>query len=123
MAFTEYKGCLHIHLSPDIKNGQLDEIVNAAKSACLDFLALTPHTPRRERYSDYFLLEGYSNGILILAGDEADECSGLNHILFFGNKGWLGKTNIEKTLSFAEKNSSLSFAAHPDGKHRLFGFE
>ena len=112
-----------MHLSPDIKTECPDEIFYAAKNAGLDFLVLTPHTPRRRIYSDYFLMEGYNNDVLIFAGEEADEFSGLNHVLVYGNKNWLGKTNIEKTLFFAEKNSSLLFAAHPDGKHRLFGFE
>ncbi|MCM8824642.1 MAG: hypothetical protein NC937_00610 [Candidatus Omnitrophica bacterium] len=101
----------------------MNEIASAAKKAGLDFLVLTPHTPARKRNPDYFLIEGYKDGIVLIAGEEADERSGFNHVLVFGNKGWLGKTEVEKIVFSSEKESFISFAAHPDGKHRLFGFE
>jgi len=123
MCLFEYTGCLHVHISPGKHHDLLDEIAYDAKKASLNFLLLTPHTPSSLKHQEYFSVEGYRNNVLILAGEEADEKSGKNHILVYGNKNWLGKKPVETMVSSIKENDLLSFAAHPDGKHRLFGFE
>ncbi|MCM8758613.1 MAG: hypothetical protein NC906_02420 [Candidatus Omnitrophica bacterium] len=123
MSFNEYKGCLHIHLSPDLKKDFIDDIVSAAGDSRLDFMILTPHTPYRKKRADYFSIEGYRNGVLLLAGEEADEKSSLNHIIVYGVKNWFGKRNLETIVKDIEKKSLLAFAAHPDGSHMLFGLQ
>ena len=123
MMLNEYTGCLHIHLNPDIRDDNFNIIVSGAINSGLDFLILNPHTPCRKRSLDYFLMEGYRDGVLILAGEEADEKTGLNHILVYGKKNWVGRRPLEEIVKFIENNSLISFAAHPDGKHRLFGFQ
>lgn len=122
MNLSEYTGCLHIHISHSIKDDMLDSIICDAEKANLDFLILTPHTPSRKKWDDYFSLEGYRKNILVLTGEEADEKTGTNHILIYGNKSWLGKQPVEKIVSSKTKDSLLMIIAHPDGRHRLFGF-
>ncbi len=119
---NEYIGCLHIHINPGTKRQTLESIFHDARKSGLDFLILTPHTPSKRKWNDYFSLDGYRNNVLVLAGEEADERSRLNHILIYGNRSWLGKQPVEKIVSCQRKDSLLMFAAHPDGKHRLFGF-
>lgn len=123
MSFIEYRGCLHIHIDPNTKKDFVDEIVFAAKDSCLDFIIFTPHTPKHKKYSDYFSIEGYKNGVFILAGEEADAKSGLNHILIYGGNHWLGKSRVEDIVENIKINSLLAFAAHPDGRHMLFGYQ
>lgn len=123
MVFNEYIGCLHIHLNIEKQKDFFDEIVLDAKKANLNFLILTPHTSKRKKHQNYFYSEGYKDRILVLTGEEADEKTGLNHLLLYGNRQWLGKTKVENILSSKKNKPLLTFAAHPDGKHKLFGIQ
>jgi len=121
MVFNEYIGCLHIHINQETEKQTLESIFCEAKQSGLDFIILTPHTPFNRRWNNYFSFEGYKGGLIVLTGEEADEGSGQNHILIYGNKLWLGKKPVEEIVSH-QNNSLLMFAAHPDGQHNLFGF-
>ncbi len=123
MDLYHYTGCLHIHLKIDGKKEHFDEIISGAKEAGLNFFILTPHTPHLRNSTEYFSIEGYKDGVLFLAGEEADEKTTFNHLLLYGKKQWQGKQDVEKIINLLKENSCLSFAAHPDGKHRLFGFQ
>ncbi|HPP66437.1 MAG TPA: hypothetical protein PKX05_00815 [bacterium] len=116
----EYIGCLHIHINQKINKHIPDTFWAGAQKTGLDFLILSPHTPSKKQWNNYFSLEGYKNNLLVLAGEEADEKSRLNHLLIYGNKSWMGKQAIENIVS-QKNNSLLMFAAHPYGKHTLFG--
>jgi len=121
MDFNEYIGCLHIHINQETEKQILESIFYEAKQSGLDFIILTPHTPVKRRWDDYFSLEGYKDGLIVLTGEEADEGSSQNHILIYGNRLWLGKKPVEEIVSH-QNNNLLMFAAHPDGQHNLFGF-
>ncbi|HOL35855.1 MAG TPA: hypothetical protein PK303_09045 [bacterium] len=123
MSFKEYTGCLHIHLNPEQYDKCLDTIAQCARNSGLNFLILTPHTPRNKKHNDYFPCEGYRNKVMILTGEEADEKSPFNHLIVYGEKNWVGRQSIQKIIKRIENNSLLAFAAHPNGKHRIFGIE
>ncbi|MGB9643299.1 MAG: hypothetical protein ACPL3Q_08920, partial [Candidatus Ratteibacteria bacterium] len=123
MGFKEYTGCLHIHLDPEQYEKCLDEIAHYARNSGLNFFILTPHTPRNKKHSDYFHCEGYHDKVMILAGEEADEKSSFNHLLVYGKGNWVGRQPIEKIIQRVENDSLLACAAHPYGKHRIFGIE
>ncbi|HOJ31416.1 MAG TPA: hypothetical protein PK165_07760 [bacterium] len=123
MNFREYTGCLHIHLNPVVRDEYLDDMAADAGRAGLNFLILTPHTPKNKKHKDYFLGEGYRNNVMVLAGEEADEKSVFNHLIVYGDKNWVGRQPIHEIIKQVENYSLLAFAAHPYGKHRIFGIE
>ena len=68
--FREYKGVVHVHsfLSGD-SSGKLEEIIQAAQSNRLDFVAMTEHT-ERDINTAALTLQGIHSGVLFLNGNE-----------------------------------------------------
>ncbi|MFA5645871.1 MAG: hypothetical protein WDA18_05910 [Candidatus Ratteibacteria bacterium] len=120
MEYTDCIGCIHVHFSPDGKDGDSHFFASEAEAAGLDFLFLTPHTPRRKGAIDYFSWDGYRGNVLLFAGEEVDEKSKRNHLLIWGRKQWSGRRSLDTIEEEFSHSPVFSLIAHPRGWHRLY---
>ncbi|MCM8829881.1 MAG: hypothetical protein NC824_02660 [Candidatus Omnitrophica bacterium] len=121
--YAEIKGCIHIHF-PLIKlENKIERLGMEGEKAGVHFIIINSHTPEKnlQKYERTFEKEGYYGKTLIINAEETDDKRRQNHLLVIGGKNWYGnKDNVEDVLAAIDKNTTVSFVAHPDGSHKLF---
>ncbi|MBI4532020.1 MAG: PHP domain-containing protein [Candidatus Latescibacteria bacterium] len=115
-AYYEYKGAIHIHSTYSDGSGEVNEIVEAARNAGLDFIILTDHNTLKAKELGW---EGWRNGLLVLVGDEITQRGG--HCLALGLDAHVWHLQHHRMIIDEIKvKGGLSFIAHPDGVWRPF---
>lgn len=108
---------LHVHSVHSDGFGEIDEILETAKSKGLDGLAITDH----ETLDGYHEALSHKSGLLILPGYEVETDAG--HILILGLKQLpprIRRIGYEELLEWARVMGGLSILAHPAaGRFRL----
>ncbi|MCM8760387.1 MAG: hypothetical protein NC832_01555 [Candidatus Omnitrophica bacterium] len=121
--YTEIKGCIHIHFPLRKLTNKIETLSRAGEKAGVDFIIINSHTPKKhlEKYEGTFKKEGYYGKTLIITAEETDDQKRQNHLLVIGGKKWCGNKDTAKdVLGAIDKNTTISFVAHPDGYHKLF---
>ncbi|MCM8762175.1 MAG: hypothetical protein NC905_02820 [Candidatus Omnitrophica bacterium] len=121
--YTEIKGCIHIHFPLRKLGKKIERLGREGEKAGVDFIIINSHTPEKnpKKYERTFKKEGYYGKTLIITAEETDDKKRQNHLLVIGEKNWYGnKDNVKDVLAAIDKNTTISFVAHPDGYHKLF---
>jgi len=106
----EYVGNLHIHTRHSDGGGTTPEIVNVAKRAGLDFIALNDHAHLTRLYLEE---EGYHKGILVLVGSEIG--TRFHHYLAYDIKDQIDDERLspQEVIDAVVSQGGLGFIAHP----------
>jgi len=108
-----YKGAIHIHSDFSDGDSSMEEIIEAAQNAGLDFIIVTDHnelTPKQFAYQRRY------GKLLVICGYELTfRRFAKNHLLVFGvpsHKPYTGKPYFERMKDIARDGGRL-FIAHP----------
>lgn len=121
--YTEIKGCIHIHFPLKKLEREIELLGKAGERAGADFIVINSHTPKKYplKYGKTFRREGYYHNTLVITAEETDDRQRQNHLLVIGGERWHGnKDTTEDVLSEINRHNTVSFAAHPDGFHKLY---
>jgi len=106
--FFECKGAIHVHSRFSDGEGSMEEIIEAANQAALDFVIITDHNDMRAK--EY---EGWHGKTLVLVGEEITRPEG-NHILALGIEELISPTLSPQEAIYAVRaQGGISFLAHP----------
>ncbi|MGQ9630674.1 MAG: PHP domain-containing protein [bacterium] len=125
MRFYDCVGAIHLHSIYSDGSGTMEEIVESAKEAGLDFIMVTDH-------SDYFLggeggwvrcdpfgaqelgYEGWHDGVLVIIGVELNASK--NHYLAFGLRESVDcrEKTAQECIDEVARRGGFGFIAHPD---------
>jgi hypothetical protein len=104
----QYCGVIHVHTDRSDGNGTLEEVVLAAKGCGVDFVVLTDHHTRGYGAEN---LEGWHEGVLVLAGEEVATPQG--HALAFETREDVGEVaTLEAGLEDIRRQVGVSVAVH-----------
>jgi hypothetical protein len=106
--YTRVGGVLHVHTTLSDGGGTPDEVIEAARTSGLDFVAITDHNNLDAKPS-----EGYHGGVLVLVGTEISTQSG--HLLGLGipDPGYRFSGDAKDALNDVRDLGGVAFAAHP----------
>ena len=111
--FRTYKGAIHLHTNFSDGGCSMEEVIEAAQDAGLDYIIITDHdklTRRQTRYQ-----RRYGNLLVICGYELTFRKFTKNHILVFGvpsHTPYRGLPNFEKMKRITEDGGKL-FIAHP----------
>jgi len=104
-----YKGALHIHSTFSDGTSDVKDIARYAKKAGLDWIIITDHNDTRA-----LELQGWYEGVLVLAGEEISPPAG-NHYLAFDIKNTISdKKSPQDYIEEVKNQGGFGFVAHPD---------
>jgi hypothetical protein len=99
----------------------------AGADAGVDFLVVNSHTPRKKTWKSgkLFQANGYYGKTLVMVGEEIDDrWRKDSHGLVMGLDRWIGRRKpFPETFAEVRQEKGLTFLAHPDGRHRLYGIK
>jgi hypothetical protein len=105
----EHIGVIHIHTKYSDGSGELQEIVEAARAARLDFLAITDHNSLGYLHEGG---EGWHGDMLVLVGEEITHPTG--HCVALGIGEPVSSTKEPRQyLAAIRRQGGLSFIVHP----------
>ena len=112
--FYEYEGSIHCHSRYSDGSGSLEEIINKATLAKLDFVILTDHDTLAPLFDGY---EGWHDNLLLLVGQEVSPKSGCHYLAFNLEKEIQGKerTDYQNLIDEVNELGGFGFIAHPYG--------
>ena len=106
---TRVAGVVHVHTTLSDGGGTADEVIAAARTAGLAFVAITDHNNL-----DAKPLEGYRDGVLVLVGSELSTPAG--HVLGLGldrDPPFRFNGDALDAMQDVERLGGTAFAAHP----------
>lgn len=112
----DYKGCLHIHSTYSDGHAAVPEILEAAREAGLDYIALTDHDTLAARDAG---LAGWHHGVLLDVGVELEV--GEHHAIALGLRDLADLADtptIEAAFDAVNRNGGLAFIVHPVPVHK-----
>ena len=92
----------------------MEEIIQSAHTAGLDYLIMTDHSTMQPRLDGY---EGYHDSLLVLIGEEINTSAG--HLLALGTDRHLeqnGDNGLPALLDTIDASGGLAILAHPTGR-------
>ena len=112
--FYEYAGSIHCHSRYSDGSGTIEEIINKATSAKLDFVILTDHDTLAPLFDGY---EAWHDELLLLVGQEISPKSGCHYLAFNLDKEIQGKerTDYQNLIDEVNESGGFGFIAHPYG--------
>jgi len=120
MPLHDYKGCLHVHSTYSDGDASVQEILDAARRAGLDYLVLTDHDTLQARHDGF---AGWHDGVLLVVGAEVH--AGRHHCMALGLEELDGLSRTRRTKDTLEEikaRAGLAFVVHPCPCHKpLFG--
>jgi PHP domain len=104
-------GIVHVHTTLSDGGGSPEEVIEAARTAGLGFVAITDHNNL-----DAKPLEGYHGGVLVLVGSELSTNAG--HVLALGipDPAFRFSGDARDVLDDVRDLGGISFAAHPSSQ-------
>ena len=114
MTWQDYRGAIHVHSIHSDGSGSIEEILDAARGAGLDFLILTDHSSMAHREAGW---EGRHEGVLLIIGGEASPWEE-PHAVILGlhDVHHLNQMTASRYLAATKAEGGHSFIAHPRGK-------
>ena len=110
----EYIGAIHVHSKYSDGSGSVDEIVESAKEAGLDYLILTDHNTLRALDEGK---EGWYDDTLLLVGCEINDKRNVNHYLALGiDKTYSTRMPAKEYVKKIKDAGGIGFIAHPHEK-------
>jgi hypothetical protein len=113
--YRDYKGVIHAHSSlGGHSTGQFDELVTAAKSNQLDFVAMTEH-PSENFDTSASTLKGIQQGVLFVGGNEIGTADDDRFLLLPGSEKAFAEGRV-KTADFLREEKAqgkLAFITYP----------
>ncbi len=120
MGEHEYKGVIHAHTVYSDGTGTVADLVQAAKSARLDFLAITDHNTFHPEEA------GWRDGVLVMMGEEIDDDEGKEvkggHLLVLGIDEDMAplRHDFQKLIDRVNEMGGVSFLAHPQERNSRY---
>ena len=111
---VRYAGAIHVHSRYSDGSGTVEEIIQAAQTAGLDFLVMTDHSTLQPLLDGY---QGYHDGLLVLIGEEVNTSAG--HLLVLGLDHHVeqqGDEGLQALLDTIDSSGGLAILAHPTGR-------
>ena len=110
----DYRGAVHLHSTYSDGHGSVDEIMQCANDAALDFVILTDHDTMKPLDDG---CEKWHGSTLLICGVEVTPRN--NHYIAFGEKRLDGVENLAKLapqeyIDAMNKQNWIGFIAHPD---------
>jgi hypothetical protein len=101
-------GAIHVHTTASDGSGSPDDILTAARTAGIDFMAITDHNNL-----DAKPYQGYRDGVLTIVGAELSTNAG--HMLALGipDPGFQFSGDVGDSLDDVRHLGGVAFAAHP----------
>jgi hypothetical protein len=113
----EYSGAIHAHSNYSDGSGNVDEIVQAAREAELDYLILTDHNTLRAKREGR---EGMYGKTYLMVGYEINDKENKNHCLVFGTDDTLPtRLSAYEYLKIIKEQQGVTFIAHPNEKRNV----
>jgi hypothetical protein len=113
--FTEYKGVIHVHsFLGGHSTGNFEELIAAAKSNQLNFVAMTEHTSANFNTAA-MTLQGMHGGILFINGNEVSTANSDRLLLLPGEaSGDTGnQAPTQEVITRTKAKGLLTFVAYP----------
>ncbi len=116
MRLFDYTGVIHLHSEYSLDGRiAIDEIMQAAAEARVDFLMLTDHETLKARETGE---EGWHGPTLLVVGEEISPLR-LNHFLVFGMEKSLGRHSyrenyLQELVDTVREAGGIGLIAHPD---------
>ena len=113
--YTRVSGAVHVHTTLSDGGGTVEDVAAAAKAAGLGFVVITDHNN-----VDAKPLEGYRDGVLVIAGTELSTTAG--HLLGLGVSDPPFRFSGDATDGLADVRDlgGVAFAAHPTSAREDF---
>lgn len=113
----EYSGSVHAHSIYSDGSGRIDEIVQAAQEAELDFLILTDHNTLRAKREGH---EGLYDNTYLMVGYEINDRENKNHCLVLGTEDTLPtRLSAYEYLKIIKEQKGVTFIAHPNERRSV----
>ena len=114
MPAREIRGAIHVHTSYSDGSGSMEEIIDAARAASLDFLIVTDHDTVRAAKDGF---AGRHKDLLVLVGGEVSP-SGGGHCLALGDVDITGFRWMPERfyLHKLRRDGADVYIAHPEGR-------
>lgn len=110
----EYKGSVHVHSIFSDGSGKIEDIIQAAHEAELDFVVLTDHNTLRAKDEGY---EKWYGSTLLIVGAEINDKQNKNHYLALGiNEAFSTRQPAKDYVKKVKENGGVGFIAHPHEK-------
>ncbi len=120
MMMYEYKGVIHAHTVYSDGTGTVSDLVEAARRAGLDFLAITDHNVFHPEEA------GWRDGVLVMMGEEIDDDEGKDvkggHLLALGIGEDLAplRHDFQRLIDRIDELGGVSFLAHPQERNSKY---
>ena len=120
MEMHEYKGVIHAHTLYSDGSGTVDDLVQAARLARLDFLAITDHNAFHPEEA------GWRDGVLVIMGEEIDDDEGKEikggHLLALGIREDMAplRHDFQQLIDRIGELGGVSFLAHPQERNSRY---
>jgi hypothetical protein len=110
---AELVGAVHVHTRHSDGSGYVEDVLDDARRAGLDFIMITDHGTDAARRKGF---EGWHDGLLVVVGAELSFGRGA-HVLVFGVEDVeaLERLEPERALKTVRERGGLAVAAHPQG--------
>lgn len=111
-----YKGAIHIHTTYSDGSGSMEDVIQAARQAQLDFIVTSDHNTLAA-FEDGW--QGWHDGVLVITGAEiTPRRSG--HVVALGVENIEGYRFLSEGEYLREiaRQGGIAFVAHPEGKRK-----
>ncbi|HEX8139916.1 MAG TPA: hypothetical protein VF544_20315 [Pyrinomonadaceae bacterium] len=114
-AYTDYRGCIHVHSwLGGHSTGSFEELIGAAQSNGLHFVVMTEH-PAKDFNTAEMTLQGMHGGVLFLSGSEVTTSTGVDRLLVVPGDGETAPASqpTQDVINREQARGRLSFVAYP----------
>ncbi|NLG17534.1 MAG: histidinol-phosphatase [Fibrobacter sp.] len=115
----EICGAIHLHTTYSDGGVGYQELIEAASSVNLDFVAVTDHMSLGGKENGF---EGFAKDLCVIVGYEHQDSINHNHYLVFGvQKVFCGIDKPREYVKAVRDAGGIGFLAHPAEKRHYFG--
>lgn len=116
--WQELSGALHLHTTRSDGSVDVDGYVHTARQLGLDFIVLTDHMALPDAHQQ---VEGFHDGLFVMAGYEHNDENNRNHYLVIGTQGVIPEQkSVSHYVDAVRQLGGIGFIAHPFEKRRYF---
>jgi hypothetical protein len=116
--WQELCGALHLHTTRSDGSVDVAGYVRTARQLALDYIVLTDHMALPDAQQQ---VEGFHDGLFVLAGYEHNDEDNRNHYLVIGTQGVIPEQkNVAHYVDAVRQQGGIGFIAHPFEKRCFF---